>query len=142
MRTMRRRKKKTVLTIVLVVLIAALAILLLLKKGQLQQKTAPASPAVTNTEAPSVDQSNSLLGAWRYDADTEYTFAADGSGAMIAGGTTYSFRYTAEGQALLLDFADEMLLDSTYEFTVNGDTLTLVGKTGTVGGVYSRQRVQ
>ncbi|MEQ2829994.1 DUF5640 domain-containing protein [[Ruminococcus] lactaris] len=40
----------------------------------------------------------------------------------------------------MIDYANESVRDSEYEFTVDGNTLTLVGDEGTVGGTYELKR--
>ena len=40
----------------------------------------------------------------------------------------------------MIDYANESVWDSEYEFTVDGNTLTLIGGEGTVGGTYELKR--
>ena len=53
---------------------------------------------------------------------------------------SYDFTYTIDGNKLMIDYANESVRDSEYEFTVDGNTLTLVGDEGTVGGTYELKR--
>lgn len=46
------------------------------------------------------------------------------------------FAYTIDGNKLMIDYANESVRDSEYEFTVDGNTLTLIGGEGTVGRTY------
>lgn len=39
-----------------------------------------------------------------------------------------------------IDFSDEAVHDGTYTFSVDGDTLTLIGGEGTIGGSYELHR--
>ena len=48
--------------------------------------------------------------------------------------------YTIDGNKLMIDYANESVRDSEYEFTVDGNTLTLIGGEGTVGGTYELKR--
>ena len=49
---------------------------------------------------------------------------------------SYDFTYTIDGNKLMIDYANESVRDSEYEFTVDGNTLTLIGGEGTVGRTY------
>ena len=49
---------------------------------------------------------------------------------------SYDFAYTIDGNKLMIDYANESVRDSEYEFTVDGNTLTLIGGEGTVGRTY------
>ena len=49
---------------------------------------------------------------------------------------SYDFTYTIDGNKLMIDNANESVRDSEYEFTVDGNTLTLIGGEGTVGGTF------
>ena len=40
----------------------------------------------------------------------------------------------------MIDYANESVRDSEYEFTVDGNPLTLIGDEGTVGGTYELKR--
>ena len=53
---------------------------------------------------------------------------------------SYDFTYTIDGNKLMIDYANESVRDSEYEFTVDGNTLTLIGGEGTVGGTYELKR--
>ena len=55
---------------------------------------------------------------------------------MVLHAVSYDFTYTIDGNKLIIDYLNESVHDSTYEFTVDGDTLTLVGGEGTIGGTY------
>ena len=49
---------------------------------------------------------------------------------------SYDFAYPIDGNKLMIDYANESVRDSEYEFTVDGNTLTLIGGEGTVGRTY------
>ena len=53
---------------------------------------------------------------------------------------SYDFTYTIDGNKLMIDYANESVRDSEYEFTVDGNPLTLIGDEGTVGGTYELKR--
>lgn len=53
---------------------------------------------------------------------------------------SYDFTYTIDGNKLMIDYANESVRDSEYEFTVDENTLTLIGGEGTVGGTYELKR--
>lgn len=42
---------------------------------------------------------------------------------------------------LYIDFVNESAHDATYEFSVKGDTLILIGGEGTIGGTYELTKV-
>ena len=50
---------------------------------------------------------------------------------------SYDFTYTIDGNKLMIDYANKSVRYSEYEFTVDGNTLTLIGGEGTVGGTYA-----
>ena len=79
---------------------------------------------------------NVLSGTWALDGTTAYQFDGNGKGAMVLHAVSYDFTYTIDGNKLIIDYLNESVHDSTYEFTVDGDTLTLVGGEGTIGGTY------
>lgn len=81
--------------------------------------------------------SGALVGTWTYDGNTTYQFDDDGSGAMKLTAISYDFIYTIDGDQLHIDFENESVHDGTYTFTVDGNTLTLVGGEGTIGGTYT-----
>ena len=75
-------------------------------------------------------------GTWEFDGTTTYSFDGSGSGAMELPSISYDFAYTIDGNKLMIDYANESVRDSEYEFTVDGNPLTLIGGEGTVGGTY------
>lgn len=79
---------------------------------------------------------NVLSGTWALDGTTAYQFDGNGKGAMVLHAVSYDFTYTIDGNKLVIDYKNESVHDATYEFTVDGDTLTLVGGEGTIGGTY------
>ena len=116
----RRRKKrntikKAVLSVVIILIVAAVIILITTQFGK---------------------KSNALIGTWRYDEYTQYVFEKDGTGKLLVDDATYSYTYTVNGEKLILDFTDDIVMDCDYTFSINNATLTLVGGTGTDGGNY------
>ena len=81
-----------------------------------------------------------LNGIYLYGDSTEYEFDGNQNGCMcvLVDGEEYHFEYTykTEDNRLYIDFSDEAVTDITYEYSVNGDKLTLVGKEGSAGGTY------
>ena len=124
-RIRKRKKKQTQRRMVLCGAIAALAVIIvgiiLLAKG-----------CSGGTDA--------LAGTWEFDGTTTYSFDGSGSGAMELPSISYDFTYTIAGNKLMIDYANESVRDSEYEFTVDGNTLTLIGGEGTVGGTYELKR--
>lgn len=81
-----------------------------------------------------------LAGTWDFDGTTTYSFDGEGSGAMVLPPISYDFTYTIDGNKLVIDYINESVHDSPYEFAVDGDILTMVGGEGTVGGTYKLTR--
>lgn len=53
----------------------------------------------------------------------------------------YDFTYEIKDNQLYIDFVNESAHDVTYEFSVKGDTLILIGGEGTIGGTYELTKV-
>lgn len=81
-----------------------------------------------------------LKGTWDYDGNTVYQFDGKGRGALRLPLSSYDFSYEVKDNQLHIDFSDEAVHDGSYTFTVNGDTLTLIGGEGTIGGSYELHR--
>ena len=75
-------------------------------------------------------------GVWVYDQHTKYEFDGSGSGCMCLENLHYEYAYKITNDKLILDFEDDAVHDCTYSFEMDGNTLTLVGGEGTVGGTY------
>ncbi len=75
-----------------------------------------------------------LLGKWKLDQGTTYVFDGQGRGIMLTGVDNYTFLYSAENGKLGVDMDTIAGNDFEYEYTVNGDTLTMTrdGKTFTL----------
>ena len=79
-----------------------------------------------------------LKGKWDFDGTTAYEFDGKGVGTMVLPSVSYDFKYEINGNELYIDFINESVHDSTYSFTVQTNTLTLVGGNDTAvpGKVY------
>lgn len=84
---------------------------------------------------------NALAGTWDLDSNTTYEFDGKGSGAMLLTLADYDFTYEIKDNQLYIDFVNESAHDATYEFSVKGDTLILIGGEGTIGGTYELTKV-
>lgn len=84
---------------------------------------------------------DALAGTWDLDSNTTYEFDGKGSGAMLLTLADYDFTYEIKDNQLYIDFVNESAHDATYEFSVKGDTLTLIGGEGTIGGTYELTKV-
>ncbi len=75
-----------------------------------------------------------LLGKWRLDQGTTYVFDGQGRGIMLTGVDNYTFLYSAENGKLGIDMDTIAGNDFEYDYSVNGDTLTMTrdGKTYTL----------
>ena len=72
-------------------------------------------------------RTDALAGTWDFDGTTTYVFDGNGTGVMALPSISYDFTYTIDGNTLVIDYSNESVHDSTYEFTVDGDILTMVG---------------
>ena len=80
----------------------------------------------------------------RTSNQTEYKRQAQSSkrsGAMLLTLADYDFTYEIKDNQLYIDFVNESAHDATYEFSVKGDTLILIGGEGTIGGTYELTKV-
>ena len=85
-------------------------------------------------------RTDALAGTWDFDGTTTYEFDGNGTGAMVLPSISYDFTYTIDGNKLVIDYINESVHDSPYEFAVDGDILTMVGGEGKVGGTYKLTR--
>ena len=85
-------------------------------------------------------RTDALAGTWDFDGTMTYVFDGNGTGAMVLPSISYDFTYTIDGNKLVIDYINESVHDSPYEFAVDGDILTMVGGEGTVGGTYKLTR--
>lgn len=83
-------------------------------------------------------RTDALAGKWDFDGTTAYEFDGKGVGTMVLPSVSYDFKYEINGNELYIDFINESVHDSTYIFTVQTNTLTLVGGNDTAvpGKVY------
>ena len=83
-------------------------------------------------------RTDALAGKWDFDGTTAYEFDGKGVGTMVLPSVSYDFKYEINGNELYIDFINESVHDSTYSFTVQNNTLTLVGGNDTAipGKVY------
>ena len=77
-----------------------------------------------------------LEGTFVYNENVKYEFQSNGKGAMYDTNIKYGYTYTIENQNIMLDFENEAIHDATYTYQLEGDTLTLIGGEGTIGGEY------
>ena len=83
-------------------------------------------------------RTDALAGKWDFDGTTACEFDGKGVGTMVLPSVSYDFKYEINGNELYIDFINESVHDSTYSFTVQTNTLTLVGGNDTAipGKVY------
>ena len=83
-------------------------------------------------------RTDALAGKWDFDGTTAYEFDGKGVGTMVLPSVSYDFKYEINGNELYIDFINESVHNSTYSFTVQTNTLTLVGGNDTAvpGKVY------
>lgn len=109
---MKKRKLKKKYLIILILIFAILVIFATIK-------------IITRPRSPKI------VGSWTTDGITVYTFNKDNTGLLSVSLTDYEFTYKIEENKLYIDFENERSVDSTYEFNLDGDKLTLKGERGT-----------
>ena len=89
-------------------------------------------------------EDNTLNGTYSYDNNTKYVFNGKGKGSLKIQEGEYKYTYVIDGSKLSIDFKNEDLYDATYEYQLDGDTLTLIGGEGTasVGTKYILTKVK
>ena len=92
----------------------------------------------TFDKAPSPSSENSVQSQTEYKRQAQ---SSKGSGEMLLTLADYDFTYEIKDNQLYIDFVNESAHDATYEFSVKGDTLTLIGGEGTIGGTYELTKV-
>ena len=91
----------------------------------------------TAAELKSEDElASSIIGTWAADENTGLSFDEDNKGKLIIPDEDYAFSYKIDGDQLSLDFVSSKATDGTYTASVSGDTLTLIGGKGTIGGTF------
>lgn len=73
-------------------------------------------------------RSDVLVGTWKLDNVTKYTFDGRGTGSMTVSNTKYEFSYTINNDEVKIDFISEVAQDSVYEFNIDEGRLTLFSK--------------
>lgn len=84
--------------------------------------------------------SEELEGTFSYDENVKYQFDGKGKGCMHSGEDEYEYTYTIEEQEIKIDFEKENIRDATYQYKLEKDILTLIGKEGTTGGQYTLKK--
>ena len=124
LRRKRIRKQRAIFATVVVSILALLVLIIVL-----------ICKACSNDNLPSIN------GVYVYESNTEYEFDGKENGCMriTENGEEYHFEYTykTKGNQLYIDFENEEVTDITYEYSLDGDKLTLVGKEGSAGGTYT-----
>ena len=80
--------------------------------------------------------SNKLVGTWVYDEYSQYVFDESGQGELLVENISYEYTYKIENENVIIDFAEDVIRDCDYTFSVDGTELTHKGGTGTDGGTY------
>lgn len=68
------------------------------------------------------------IGTWKFDSVTKYTFDGSGNGKMAVSGSEYEFNYMINNYEIKIDFVSESAQDSTYDFIIDENKLTLLSK--------------
>ena len=81
-----------------------------------------------------------IIGLWQYDEYTKYEFNEDGTGCLCADDVHYEYTYKLSGDKVIIDFEEDVVRDCDYTYSVEDDTLTLIGGDGTDGGTYKLEK--
>lgn len=79
---------------------------------------------------------SSLKGTYVYEENIKYRFDGKENGALIIENEENKYTYNIQENKILIDFKDESFQDATYSYSLESDTLKLVGEEGTAGGTY------
>ena len=89
---------------------------------------------------PEDELASGIIGTWAADENTGLSFGEDNKGKLIIPDEYYAFSYKIDKDQLSLDFVSSKATDGTYTASVSGDTLTLIGGKGTIGGTFELSR--
>ncbi len=64
-----------------------------------------------------------LEGLWSIDGVTKYQFIDDKNGAMVLSHESFEFTYKLKDGLIYIDFADDNVIDSEYEYVLEGKKL-------------------
>lgn len=138
-RTVHKRKKRTNRLLLYIVILCVLLLLLVSLLLVLSNGTSVAENI--SYHASFLTENSDLLGKWDMDGVTAYEFLNKKSGKLILPSSDYEFTYQTKGDLLIIDFANESAKDASYQFSVQKDTLTLVGGTETTQNTYTLTRI-
>ena len=83
---------------------------------------------------------DALKGSFIYREYVKYEFNGKGKGVMYDNNAKYPYSYSIDESTLRINFNDETVMDASYTFALDNNTLTLIGKEGTMGGEYILER--
>ena len=81
-----------------------------------------------------------IIGTWSVDDSTGLSFGENNKGKLIIPDEEYAFSYKLDKDQLSLDFVSSKATNGTYTASLSGDTLTLIGGKGTIGGTFELSR--
>ena len=106
-----------------------------------ETKTETKAAETTAAELKSEDKlASGIIGTWSVDDSTGLSFGENNKGKLIIPDEEYAFSYKLDGDQLTLDFVSSKATDGTYTASLSGDTLTLIGGKGTIGGTFELSR--
>lgn len=126
-----KKKKSRIKIVVLLVLIvfAVIGIIFLKPKKNSNQ---------SNFTAEEKKLVATLVGKWTTDGNTVYEFNEDGSGALIVPVANLPFTYKFENNQLFIDFENEDSDDTSYEYKIENNKLTMSNS----NGIFEFNRVE
>lgn len=84
-------------------------------------------------------ESNNIIGTWTTDGVTIYKFDNKGKGSLNTSLSKYDFSYIINDNKIYIDFENEKAIDSSFEFSIKEDTLTIKGIDETTG-IYTLKK--
>ena len=93
------------------------------------------------TRMVAVKNAKLVQGTWAYGNEVTYSFDGKKNGQFVMEDMHFDYTYKVSKGQLKMNYKDETVVDATYQFTVEGNQLTLIGGEGTAGGTYQLTRV-
>lgn len=116
-RCQRRERRLLILTFLLIVAVITVFVVMLVNKSDTK-----------------------IIGVWQYNEYIKYKFNQDGTGCLCTDDVHYEYTYKLSGDKVIIDFEKDIVRDCDYTYSVEDNTLTLIGGDGTDGGTYTLKR--
>lgn len=125
----RKRKNKVIIIICLFLIILIVLGIILIKKNKIQK-------IIKEDKSETQIITETLIGKWTTDGNTVYEFNEGGKGTLIVPVAKLPFTYKLENNQLFIDFENEDSEDSSYNYMIEDNKLSMQNSNGTF--VFSR----